>query len=489
MTICCRHGNVLSSMSIRLAALGTFVGIALTASIGVWPSVAQAFIVGRYQVEACTEAVAFKNNIWTASTNNGDLETHTSCGEPPAPYQSTTTANLEITDMVALTKEIPVGAEGAWEVKAPAGETIAEVTGYSSLFRNGGNAWQVYRESETTNNEITIEQTCKGVSTDSCGIGGLFQATGLQARRFAFTARCEAEEYEPGKFFTTCPDGALLHDVRAGINYATVTLEDLTPPANITASSIPTGPQHGTISIQGSAEDPLAGLLSLSIINSEGQTVAGPVSVPGGCDYSNFTPCPTSTAGLTVPVDTEKLPEGTDQLRLVATNAAHDEGHSEPFTIDVDNHPAEEPHSGKSGSEEKPKPKEPSTGSSQTGNTPGDGNNGEQGQQEQKSASKPLPALHLRLDRPHIHQHHLTLSGTTQASARGWLRLIFRFRGRRRYASLARRAAIHDGRFTAHFSLPLRCPDKAEVRVEYAGDSDIHATRSSRRVRLPACRL
>jgi hypothetical protein len=475
-------------MSIRLAAvtLATAAAVGLTA--GLSPEIAQGFIVGRYQVEACTEAVSFANDTWTVSTNNSDLETHTSCGEQPAPYQSTVIADLEIADIVGLTKELPVGAEGAWQVIAPAGETIAEVTGYSSLFRTGGDAWQVYRESEATNGKITIEQTCKGVHTDSCGIGGPFQAAGLHARRFAFGARCEAEEYEPGKFFTTCPDGGTIHDVRAGINYATVTLEDLNPPTNVTASSIPAGPQHSTISISGSAEDHLAGLLSLSIIDSERHSVAGPISVPGDCDYSKFVPCPVTASDIAIPLDTEKLPEGEDHLRLVAVNAAHDEGFSEPFTVDVDNR-VEEPNGGgggKSSSEEKPQPKESGTGGGQTGGS-SSGSGGQTGQ-EQKSGSKPLPALLLRVGRLRVHRHYLRLSGTTQASALGWLRLIFHFHGPGRHeTSLARRVAIHDGHFTARLLLPARCPDETELRIEYSGDRAIRSTNSHRRLPLPAC--
>jgi hypothetical protein len=476
-------------MPIRFARLLALAGLSAVASLilGAWPPSSEGFIVGRYQVEACTEAVGYANNSWTVSTNNSDLETHTTCGEAPASYQSTTIANLEVADVIGLTTELPVGAEGAWEVKAPAGATIAEVTGYSSLFRNGGDAWQVYRASEATNGEITIEQTCKGVHTDSCGLGGLFQAAGLHARRFAFTARCEAEEYEPGKFFTTCPDGALLHDVRAGINYATVTLEDPNPPTEVTASQIPTGTQHATMNIDGSATDTTAGLLSLSVIDNTGQTVAGPISA-GTCDYSKLTPCPT-TANLSIPINTESLPDGNDQLRLVATNAAHDESTSQPFAIEVENHPiSEEPQGGRSLGEKKTQPKQPGGSSGQPAGGSSEGGKAQTNSGQKSTSSKQLPALVLRLLGLHLHRHTLHLNGTTQSSAQGWLRLTFRFRDPRDHVlSIVRRAAIHHGHLTTRLRLPAYCPRHVELRIQYPGDRHVRATSTHHQLRLPAC--
>lgn len=463
-------------MSIRLASLGALAAMILAAGIaaGGWPTTAHGFIVGRYQVEACTEAVGFQNNSWTVSTNNSDLETHTSCGEPPAPYQSTTIANLELTDIVGLAEELPVGAEGAWQVLAPAGATIAEVTGYSSLFRNGGDAWQVYRESEATNGEITVEQTCKGVHTDSCGIGGLFQATALHARRFAFGALCEAEEYEPGKFFTTCPDGALLHDVRAGINYATVTLEDPTPPSAVTVSGIPSGAQHGTITIHGSATDTIAGLLSLSIINDSGQTVAGPVSA-GSCDYSKLTPCPTSANDLEIPLDTENLPEGENQLRLIAVNAAHDETLSTPFTIDVENHPAGPPTKpGKNGGgNEEPsgtpsppagQPPDSSSGGGSTSNS-SKGNGTSTTTKPQPTA---LSTLKIHLDKPRLQNHWLTITGSTPANAHGLLHITIKLGTT--HSARNRSAAIVRGRFSLRIKLGNHVhPHSVTLKTYYAG--------------------
>jgi hypothetical protein len=270
-------------------------------------------------------------------------------------------------------------------------------------------------------------------------------------------------------------------------------LEDLTPPANVTASHVPAGAQHGTISIDGSATDTLAGLLSLSVVNSEGQTVAGPITVPGGCNYSEFTPCPTSTSELSIPINTETLADGEHQLRIDATNAAHDEGFSPPFTLDVNNHP-EEPHnggSGKSSGEENTKPKESGAGNGNAGNSSGNGSNGSsgQGRQEENPDGKPLPPLSLQLARLRVHRHYLSLSGTTQTNAQGWLQLTFRFRGSRHHQeSRVRRAAIQDGRFTTRIQLPTHCPDKAELAIEYAGDHAVRATTSRRLLRMPACR-
>jgi hypothetical protein len=480
-------------MSIRFAQLvGIALLIALTTNV-CCPS-ADAVPPGYYQVEACTEAVGYKNNSWTASTNDARLETHTSCGEPPAAYQSTAIANLEIADIIGLPEEIPVGAEGAWTFLAPAGTTIAEATGYASLYRNGGNGWQVYRQSEDTDGTVTVEQTCNEPYTESCGLGGIFQATALHARSLSFGAQCAAEEYEPSKFFTTCPDGALRHDVRAGIDYATVTLEDLTPPSNVMASSVPSGARHGNITIEGSATDTIAGLLSLSVINQAGQTVAGPVNVPGGCDYSQLNPCPTTASNLQISIETTTLPEGENQLRLEATNAAHDEATSTPFDIDVDNQPPskgpEKPGTGGTGPGE--------TGGTTHGQETGTGNPGDPSSSKEAAtgsgskttpSKEPPPTLPIQL---HTHLQHrwILINGTTPITAKGELSLkLTAKRSARHTWSAGRRVPLRDGHFTTRLQLPKRsCLRDVSLQVAYGGNRYFNETTKLNRLPALDCR-
>jgi hypothetical protein len=271
-------------------------------------------------------------------------------------------------------------------------------------------------------------------------------------------------------------------------NYATVTLEDPNSPTEVTASQIPTGAQHATININGSATDTTAGLLSLNIINKAGQTIAGPISA-GTCDYSKLTPCPT-TANLSIPINTESLPDGNDQLRLAATNAAHDESTSQPFTIEVNNHPiSKEPQGGGSSGEEKTQPKQPGGSSGQpAGGGSSESGKAQSGSGQKSTSNKQLPTLVLRLLGLHLHGHTLHLNGATQSSAQGWLRLTFRFHDPRDHDfSIMRRAAIHHGHLTTRIRLPAYCPRQAELRIQYPGDRYVRATSTHHQLRLPAC--
>jgi hypothetical protein len=449
----------------RSASL-VLVMIAGAATIGT--TVSSGYIVGRYNVEACTAAVGYANHTWTVKTNNTTfLETHTSCGEEPADYNSDVLANLELGEKTGLAEEIPVGTSGQWEFVAPAGTTIAEVTGYSSLYRQG-RSWRVYRETENTKGELDVESSCDDITTNACRLGGTFQATALNAHRMIFGALCTAEEYEPGKFFTTCPDGALLHDVRAGIAYATVTLADPNPPEDVTATSIPSGPQHGTINVTGSARDLIAGLLSLSVVTSTGEVVGGPVP-PGTCDYSQLTPCPTETSNQSISVDTTKLPDGNNELRIRATNAAHEDSYSAPFTITVQNHPAETKGT------ESGKPAAGSTASAPSSSS------GAAPQEKPGGSASPgsvaLPALKITL-KAKLLRGNLHIVGHASQGARRTLRLVVdaRLRGRRRWRTILT-VRIHNGVFRATVNARrLRRRQAVQITVTYPSDGKFRKT-------------
>lgn len=484
MTSRCHAGNVSSNMSSRFAARLAVTIATIAMLVGVCSPPAKSSVPGRYSVEACTEAVGYQNHLWTVSINDNRLETHTTCGEPPAGYQTTAISNLEIADVTGLSEEIPAGAEGSWKVVAPEGETIAEATGYSSLYRTGGNGWQIYRETEAPNGAITIEQTCNEPYVESCGLGGPFQATALHARALILGARCEREEYEPGKFLTSCPDGALRHDVRAGIDYATITLEDLTPPSQVIASHIPEGIQRGAITIDASATDTTAGLLSLSVTNDSGQTIAGPIS-PGACNYSTFTPCPTS-ANLSIPINTETLPDGENQLHLTATNAAHDEASSETFTIDIDNHPASKEPQGAGGSSQ-------STSASNSNNPQSEGKTqliehkggtGEQAHSQRKPGQTPLPNLTIHRLKVKLRQDSLTISGNTPTDAHGQLQITTQLATR--HDDLTKQVPILHGRFLLQIRLKHKgtIPRRITILIAYIGSGRYRATTLRRTLRL-----
>jgi hypothetical protein len=341
-------------IGMRLLALAVLSGV--LAMLG-YPRVSSA---GYYEVDACTETVGYVNNSWHLFDSNSQyLEANSACDEAPTHELSAKLSNLAVGDILGA-GDPPVGVEAGWRFSAPVGTTISQVKGSDDLFKDTNNDWQVYLEN--ANKEILGGQTCLVEPRNSfyCETSGLFQEPGLTTQSVSVGVVCATDSSE------YCPGGATIHEVRAELDYATVTITDELVPTSVTGARIPTGPQRGMISISGSAVDAAAGLLSLSVVNSAGEAVGGPVSSPTHCNYSFTTPCPTNVEDVAIPIDTTKLPNGDDQLRVEATNAAHDEGFSAPFTIDVENVTSKQGGGGSGGGGS-------SSGGSNTGGSGGSG--------------------------------------------------------------------------------------------------------------------
>jgi uncharacterized membrane protein YgcG len=286
---------------------------------------------GEYEVSACTESVGYVNNSWHSFDSNSHyLEVHSGCNEEPTHELSANLSNLAVGDVLGA-GDPPVGVEAGWAFAAPAGTTISEVNGSDDLFKDTDNSWGIYLKD--AGGKILGGQTCIVELGNSfyCEVAGVFQGSGIATSSLAIGLACTENS------FHNCPGGATVHDVRAGLDYATVGIRDELAPTGIVGSQIPSGSQHGTISILGSASDAAAGLLSLSVVNGANVVVGGPVSAPVPCDYSFATPCETEVKDLSIPVDTTKLPNGRNLIRVEATNAAHDEGFSDPYEITVEN--------------------------------------------------------------------------------------------------------------------------------------------------------
>lgn len=376
---------------------------------------------GEFTVEACTPSVSDANHSWTFSTNDpSNIESHSACGEPPLAGNPPTLANLSLGETLGALG-VPVGTAGRLRFKAPVGTTIREVSGDDVLMKVGGNmGWNVYLESEDTEGHTHVEQTCATSATENeCAVAGPFSVPGLHANAITIGAECNAEEYEPGHTYTTCARGNEFgHAIRAGFNTVAVTLADPFPPTNVTASGIPLGPQHGTITIAGSATDPVAGLVSLSVSDNTGTVVGGPVSVAATCNYSLPTPCPTAVSDVKLPLNTEALPDGEDQVRVLATNAAHEEAASSVYTLTVANH--QPTVSGGAGglSHNETASNPPGTANATTPPPPLSDDTG-QGSREHRR-------LQIRLAKPHLRHDILVLGGTTPTDAIGTMRCTLR---------------------------------------------------------------
>lgn len=309
--------------SLGLLALSGLLALALSR-----PDVS---LAGYYEVSTCTESVSYVNNSWHLfDSNSSYLEANTACHQTPTHELSPGLSNLAVGDVLGA-GDPPVGAEAGWRFTAPVGTAISEVIGSDDLFKDTNNDWHVYLEN--ANNEVLGGQTCivELRSSFYCEVSGPFQESGISTPSVAIGVVCTQNNTN------NCPGGATIHEVRAELDYATVTIRDEVLPTGIVGSRIPPGPQHGTVSILGSAEDATSGLLSLSVVNGANNEVIGGPVTSGSCDYSFTTPCPTKAENLSIPIDTTKLPNGLDQIRVEATNAAHDEGFSSPYTLDVEN--------------------------------------------------------------------------------------------------------------------------------------------------------
>jgi hypothetical protein len=458
-------GRALPVVGWRLAA-----GVIAALCLCIAPAVAGGYTAGEYSVEACTAAVGYANDSWTFATNDAAyIEEHTSCGEPPLSGDPPVLANLALGDTLGP-HGVLVGTTGSLSVTAPEGETISEISGSDTLMKVGGNkAWNVYLATQNTEGQTTVQQTCTTSATENvCAAGGPFTISGLHAKTATIGAECDAEEYEPGHSYTTCARGNEFgHAVRAGFNYATVTLNDPTPPTDVAAAAIPSGSQHGSITIDGSATDTTAGLLAVAIIDSTGITVAGPVSFAATCDYSHLTPCPTRESEIAIPLDTEGLPDGADQIRIVATNAAHDETTSEPYTLNVSNHPTstteETSHTETTNKPQTTASIQPTPNPLATGT---------------KAVSEPITPT-IRLVKPQRRHNSLIISGVMSASATGAVQCSIRgrLRDRQRWSAAAT-GPLLDGHFKCKIRLArsLRI-GRVTIEIDYPGGGRYHATR------------
>jgi hypothetical protein len=455
-----------------VAALGFL--IAALATVNTAPALA--YIQGEFPVEVCTAAVNYENHSWTFHTNNPTyIEAHTTCGESPTSGNPPTLANLSLGDTLGP-GGVPVGTSGQWQFTAPPGTTIAEISGNDTLTKVGGNrAWNVYLATEDQEAHKQIAQTCTTTAEENeCAAGGPFTIPGLNAQAITIGAECNAEEYAPGKTYTTCARGNEFgHAARAGLNSITVTLNDPNPPTNITASNIPTTPQHGPVTITGSATDTDAGLLSLSVINSSGETIAGPVS-PGACNYSLLTPCPTTATELPLTINTETLPEGPNQIRIRATNAAHDETLSTTYTLPVTNHnPTNtnevEPH--------KENTRGPTTVSTTTVTSAPPPTSS-----TTTTTGPHRPHLQIRLSELKIRHHVLSLSGSVASNIKSTLQLSIRARLRDgRHWATKITVPLHHSKFyfTVYLTHSLLY-NRTTLELYFPGNSYYQATRLQR---------
>lgn len=466
------------------------------------PELAQA---GTYTVGACTASVGDVNHSWEAFDNAPtEIQAHSTCGQSPTYGSSASLTNLAAADALGAGPP-PVGVEGGWRLTAPTGTSISAIAGSDVFFKETNNDWEVFLKGAT--GAALGGQTClvEPSSGGYCETAGAFQEVGLTTPSVSIGLLCREN------VFHDCPDGTTLHEVRAELDEATVTINDPVAPSGVTGS-VPAGPQHGVVVIKASATDAAAGIASLSVINGSGAVVGGPVVPPPGCDYSYVTPCPTAVTELPVEVQTTELPNGEDPVRVRATNAASDTAESDRYVLTVEHSapvterggssggggPTEE-HAGAGGTGattttnplvDETLPGLGSAGTSHAGTTPAGPGSGAHGKRRAVILHLGKPALEVgRAARSHAHAY-LLVSGTISPGATGVITATATSGGGAYAWTVHARAGIHKRRFQLRFTLPARASVSALARavlmlhVSYAGNSSFRPAHIALRSRL-----
>jgi hypothetical protein len=223
------------------------------------------------------------------------------------------------------------GAAAAWTITAPAGITIRRLD-VQRAFQKWDRDWNV------------AVSTAEGATLDTCQIGGaqVSCSKGLDAgtqtavyaelgtRSVSFGVQCLATH--------DCSGGTTPIQAWIAVYSAIVSVEDPAPPAiePLSGALIAPGWHEGTERIDLAASD-ASGIKRLSL--TAGDTTL--YDQPQSCDFSRMQPCPASKRE-TLNVDTSRLPDGTHQLKAVATDAA-DQPAIATAVLKVDRHAPEKP--------------------------------------------------------------------------------------------------------------------------------------------------
>jgi hypothetical protein len=207
--------------------------------------------------------------------------------------------------------ESPPGAQASWMVEAPAGTSIVR----AQLSRHLGNrgSWRA----SIVSGDGSILENCPIVFGLHCelgsraGIGSENTTTflGLRTPRIELRLQCASA--------STCANNPTVEQAWIAVYSAKVSVED--PAAPVVAPVTGTygaGWQRGTATVGVSATD-ASGIRTLRVSAASRELA----SLAPACDFTRMQPCPGSVSE-TFSFDTAQLPDGTHELKVVATDAA-----------------------------------------------------------------------------------------------------------------------------------------------------------------------
>ena len=294
--------------------LGCLV-VALGAALFPWTAGANT-----YTVSSCNNGV---NHAWAAYTNNGasNLYPDAHCPGQYSPGIPAVTYNSGLfVRNVANTSYTPPGVLAGMRLSAPAGNSLASISGDWWMTRRGGSGFY----SAMLGGPVIVS----GCGSDSNICGGYLinQSVPLNG---AGDVRIEigCQNPSPGCYAGNT-NQAIFEVYRADVVINDWTTPSVSPAGNLWAS----GWLSGTRSVTVSGSDGADGI-QRNDFNIDGHPVG---TQSHGCDYSYVTPCPTST-GDVFTYDTRQLADGVHAVQAVTYDAAW-LGNTVNGQIHVDNH-------------------------------------------------------------------------------------------------------------------------------------------------------
>ena len=281
---------------------------------------------GSYDVGSCG-AVAGAHESWVYETNAlGSIQFPDECASPGTDYSGLYVRTI-------LGGAAPAtGAYGQWRIAAPSGATITHIRISRWLGMEAGSGWRPFgRQADGT---IVPGETCSTVSgEDECNVGLSSIDRALSTSSLAYGIECVS--------VNGCTTGATIHDARAVIESATVTITDNVAPT----VTPPTGPlvtesgfHHGTEAASFTGAD-VTGLQAVRVYVDGILRASATPGQPGwaACAYTRVVPCENPAGDRTLTVDTTALADGQHQVEVAAVDAAGNETVALPRAIVVDN--------------------------------------------------------------------------------------------------------------------------------------------------------
>ena len=290
------------------------------------PSAAQA---GSYDVLACDAAPNGANGTWSFENNaTATLQSLSACPST-APYSGLVARTI-------LGGAAPsTGARAQWVFRAPTGTTITRVRLDRWLGMEGGSGWRPFgRQADGT---ILSGETCSVPSGSyECNVGGYNTATSdhtVDTTSVAYGIECIGSG--------GCTTGSSIHDARAAIYSARVTLSESTAPSVGTPTGAlvtEAGYHRGTESASFTGSD-TTGIKALRVYVSGTERASQALA----CDYTEAIPCDNPTAAQTLGVNLSAtnggirvIPDGTHSVQVAVVDAASNETRSTARSIVVD---------------------------------------------------------------------------------------------------------------------------------------------------------